>query len=136
MKSLFEPHMNLVARVMDMQLERQNVITGNMANVNTPKYKPRELEFEEELQRALNLDARGKLTRTDAGHIPSTFDPASFGPDWHKRFTPRTVHGEDRVNLDKEMVKLTKNNLQYTALAQVTKSSFEGIKNIIMEASK
>ena len=46
------------------------------------------------------------------------------------------VHGEDRVNLDKEMVKMAKNNLQYTALAQITKSSFEGIRNIITEGSK
>lgn len=136
MKSLFEPHVRLVANVMDMQLQRQNVIMGNIANVNTPKYKPRELQFEEELQKALNLDARGKVTRTDGAHMPAAFDPDTFGPEWYKQFTPRTVHGEDRVNLDKEMVKMTKNNLQYTALSQVTKSSFEGVKTIIMEGSK
>lgn len=136
MKSLIEPHVRLLGSVMNMQLQRQNVITGNIANVNTPQYKPRELEFEAELQAALNLDAKGKVTRTDAGHMPATFDPDSFGPEWSKQFTPRVVHGEDRVNLDKEMVKMAKNNLQYTALSQITKSSFEGIKNIITEGSK
>ena len=33
MKSLFETHLNLVGRVMDMQLQRQNVVMGNVANV-------------------------------------------------------------------------------------------------------
>lgn len=136
MKSIVEPHVRLMGNVMNMQLQRQNVIMGNIANVNTPQYKPRELRFEEELQSALNLDAKGKVTRTEAGHMPAAFDPDSFGPEWSKQFTPRVVHGEDRVNLDKEMVKMAKNNLQYTALSQITKSSFEGIKNIIQEGSK
>lgn len=136
MKSLIEPHVRLLGTVMNMQLQRQNVISGNIANVNTPQYKPRELEFEAELQSALNLDAKGKVTRTAEGHMPATFNPDTFGPEWSKQFTPRVVHGEDRVNLDKEMVKMAKNNLQYTALSQITKSSFEGIKNIITEGSK
>ena len=136
MKSIVEPHVRLIGTVMDMQLQRQNVIMGNIANVNTPKYKPRELEFEAELQSALNLDAKGKVARTAEGHMPAAFDPDGLGPEWSKQFTPRVVHGEDRVNLDKEMVKMAKNNLQYTALAQITKSSFEGIRNIITEGSK
>ena len=136
MKSIVEPHVRLIGTVMDMQLQRQNVIMGNIANVNTPKYKPRELEFEAELQSALNLDAKGKVARTAEGHMPAAFDPDGFGPEWSKQCTPRVVHGEDRVNLDKEMVKMAKNNLQYTALAQITKSSFEGIRNIITEGSK
>ncbi len=136
MKSLTPTHLNLVENVMDMQLKRQNVIMGNIVNVNTPKYKPRELEFEKELQSALNLDARGKMTRTGQGHLPATFDPDTFGPSWYEQFKPRDVHGEDRVDLDKEMVKMSKNNLQYSALTQITKSGFEGIKTIIMEGSK
>lgn len=136
MKTMFDPNVNLLGNVMNMQLQRQNVITGNIANVNTPSYKPRELEFEAELQKALNLDAKGKVTRSDDNHMPATFDPNSFGADWYKKFTPRNVHGEDRVDLDKEMVKMTKNNLHYTALSQLTKSSFDGLRNIIAEGSK
>ena len=46
MKTLFSSQIGLVGRVLDMQLQRQNVITGNLANIETPNYKPRELEFE------------------------------------------------------------------------------------------
>ncbi|MDE5681066.1 flagellar basal body rod protein FlgB [Taurinivorans muris] len=136
MKSLDQDHMQLVSRVMDMQLQRQNVIMGNITNVNTPNYKPLELTFEKELQQALNLDAKGKISRTSSEHIPSVFDSKTFNADWLKRFMPRRAHGEDRVNIDKEMVKMAKNNLQYTTLSQVTKSGYDSLKSIITEASK
>ena len=136
MKSLFETHLNLVGRVMDMQLQRQNVVMGNVANVKTPGYKPLELEFEKELQSALGLDARGEMTRTESAHMPTVFRPDSFGPEWDMAVKPRVVHGEDRVNIDKEMAKHAKNQLQYTALTQVMAKSFEGLNNIILDGKQ
>ena len=136
MKSLFNMQVGLVGKVMDMQLQRQNVIAGNIANVETPNYKPRELSFEKELQSALNLDARGEMTRTEAGHMPTVFRPDSFGPEWDLAVKPRIVHGEDRVNIDKEMAKHAKNQLQYTALTQVMAKSFEGLNNIILDGKQ
>ena len=136
MKSLTESHVNLLGAVMDMQLQRQNVIMSNIANVNTPKYLPRELDFEEELQSALNLDAKGKMAHTDDSHMPATFDANKFEPQWWKHPQLRIAPGEDRVNLDKEMVKMAKNQLQYNALTQITKSSFDGLRQVIQEGSK
>ncbi len=136
MKSLFEMHVNLVGKVMDMQLQRQNVIMSNIANVNTPRYQKRTLEFEEELQKSLGLDMRGRVTRTDPGHIPAVFDPEGFQADWTKGIKPRVAHGEDRVNLDKEMTAMAKNTLHYNALAQVIKGNFDGLRTIIQEGSK
>ena len=136
MKSLFETHLNLVGRVMDMQLQRQNVVMSNVANVKTPGYKPLNLEFEKQLQEAINSDARGKLSRTNEGHMPAAFDPETFGPEWEKAFKPRVVHGEDRVNLDKEMAAMAKTTLQYNTMTTVIKSGFDGIKTIIQEGSK
>ena len=49
---------------------------------------------------------------------------------------PRVVHGEDRVNIDKEMAKHAKNQLQYTALTQVMAKSFEGLNTIIQDAKQ
>ena len=121
---------------MDMQLQRQNVVMSNVANVKTPGYKPLELEFEKELQASLNRDARGKLSRTNQEHMPAVFDPESFGPEWEKAFKPRVVHGEDRVNLDKEMTAMAKTTLQYNTLTTVIRSGFDGIKTVIQEGAK
>ena len=65
-----------------------------------------------------------------------TFDPASFRPEWSEAFKPRLIHGEDRVNLDKEMAKHAKNQLQFTALAQVLTKTFEGVSNVIQDGKQ
>jgi len=136
MKSLFDSDIGLVGKVLDMQLQRQNVVTSNMANIKTPGYNARKVMFEDELQAALGLDARGKMSRTDQKHMPVVFDPKGFGPEWQKAFKPRVVHGEDRVDLDKEMATMAKTNLHYSALTTVMRSKFEGLKTIITEGQK
>jgi len=136
MKSLFNSQIGLVGRVMDMQLQRQNIIHSNLANAETPNYKPRELAFEEELQKALGLDMRGRMSTTHSGHMPAAFNPDNFGPEWAKQFKPRQIHGEDRVNREKEMARHGKNQLQYTALTQVMAKTFEGLSTIIADAKQ
>ena len=136
MKSLFESDLGLMGKVLDMQLQRQNVVSSNMANVKTPGYKARSLNFEDELQAALGLDAKGRMSRTDQKHMPAVFDPKGFGPEWERAFKPRIIHGEDRVDLDKEMSIMAKTNLHYSALTSVIRSRFEGLKQIITEGQK
>ena len=136
MKSMFNSQFGLVGRVMDMQLQRQNVIMSNLANVETPNYKPREIAFEKELQSALGLDMRGRMSTTSQGHMPAAFNPDNFGPEWSKQFKPRQIHGEDRVNMDKEMAKHAKNQLQYTALTQVIAKNFEGLSSVIQDGKQ
>ena len=136
MSGLFKPHIQLTAKVMDMELQRQNVVMSNLANISTPNYKARTFEFEDQLQSALNLDARGKMTKTDSGHIPAVFDPNSFGPEWDKAFQPRVIFGADNVDMDKEMASMVKNNMHYSALSAIIKSSLTGIQKAIAEGSK
>lgn len=134
MKTMFPQALEMVGKVMDMQLQRQNVIMSNISNVKTPGYKPLQLDFEGALQDALQLN--GKVTRTHEKHVPGKFDPDNFGAELSQEFKPRTVHGEDRVNLDKEMAKMAKNNLHYTALSTVIAKGYDGIATIIQEGSK
>jgi flagellar basal-body rod protein FlgB len=136
MKSLFGSDVGLISKVLDMELQRQNIVGSNMANIKTPGYKPRKLMFEDELQAALGLDAKGKMSRTDKGHMPALFDPEGFGAEWKEAFKPRVVHGEDRVDLDKEMAVMAKTNLHYSALTTIIRSRFEGLKQIIQEGQK
>lgn len=136
MKSMFNDQIGLVSRVMDMQLQRQNIIHSNLANAETPNYKPRELTFEKELQAALGLDMNGRMATTSAGHMPVAFNPDNFGPEWSKQFKPRQIHGEDRVNREKEMTRHAKNQLQYNALTQVLSKSFESLSSIIQDSKQ
>lgn len=136
MKGIFGSHIHLTAKVMDLRLERQNIVMGNISNVNTPDYKARRLEFEEKLQSALNQDARGKMTRTDQSHMPSAFEANGFQGDGIQAFKPRHIYGEDTVDLDKEMTTMTQNGMMYNALASVIRKNFQGMQRVIQTAGK
>jgi len=136
MKSLFPLHLQLSSKVLDMHLERQNLVMSNLANIKTPGYKPLDMEWEGQLQAALGRDARGKMATTEKGHMPAVFSPDTFGPEWHKAFRPHVVAGDDSVDMDKEMAKMSKNVLMYKSLATVIQGNFEGLKKIISEGGR
>jgi flagellar basal-body rod protein FlgB len=136
MKGLFGNHIQLTAKVLDLRLERQNIVMGNISNVDTPEYKARRLEFEDKLQQALNHDARGKMTRTQQSHLPAVFSADGFQGDGIKDFKARHVYGEDSVDMDKEIAIMGKNGLMYNALASVIKKNFEGLQKVISEGGR
>ncbi|MGE4291801.1 MAG: flagellar basal body rod protein FlgB [Desulfovibrio sp.] len=136
MKALFASHIDLTAKVLDLRLERQNLVAGNLANVDTPGYRARSIEFENELQSALALDQRGKVTRTNAKHMPTVFSVDGFEGKGIMEFEPRQVFGEDRVDLDKEMAVMGKNAMLYNALTEVITKNFAGIQRVIQEGGK
>jgi len=136
MKVMFEHYIPLTEKVMDMQLIRQNVVASNLSNLTTPNYKARRLKFEENLQSALNLDARGKMTRSDERHVPAAFHAETFGPDMEKDVPYRVIHGDDNVDLDKEMALMAKNTMRYNTLTTVLKKSFDGLRDVITEGGR
>lgn len=137
MKSLFGSHINLTGQVLNYRLLRQNVVISNLANIKTPGYKARRLEFEEDLQAVLNLDAKGKMTRTAGAHVPAKYDMNNFGPEMQKEMVEtRIIHGEDNVDMDKEMSRMAKNTLMYNALTTVLTKNFQGLTTIISEGSR
>ncbi len=134
MKSMFPDYINLVGTVMDLRLIRQNVVAGNLANLENPNYKARRIYFEKKLQAALGLDDRGRLTKTNPRHLPASFDPSKFTPDFTKELEIRVIKGEDSVDLDKEMVIQAKNVLNYKVLALILQNSFNGMSDLINSA--
>jgi flagellar basal-body rod protein FlgB len=133
MKSIFPENTALLGKVMDLRLERQNVVMSNLANQDVPSYKARRLEFEKELQQALNTDDRGKLTRTAGNDLPAAFRPQGFQGNLEMGWKPRVVAGLDSVDMDKEMSIMAKNTLMYNALADITKKDFEGLQKVIAD---
>jgi flagellar basal-body rod protein FlgB len=133
---MFSNNIGLLGKVMDLHLERQNLVMSNMANQDVPAYKARRLEFEKQLQSALNIDDRGKVTRTSAGHMPSVFRANGFEGDLEMGWKPQVVQGLDSVDMEKEMSIMAKNTLMYNALTDLTKKDFEGLQKVITDGGK
>ena len=136
MKSLFPDHIDLTARVMDFQIQRQNIVSGNLANINTPGYKARTLEFEKDLQAALGISQNGPVSRTHPKHLPAKFSPDATESSVVRDLNSRVVQGTDNVDLDRETATMAKNTLMYNTLATVMQKNFSGMKQLIQEGGK
>ncbi|MBN2526200.1 MAG: flagellar basal body rod protein FlgB [Deltaproteobacteria bacterium] len=107
---------NGMASALNFHIERQNLISANIANVDTPGYASKEIlrgDFNGGSEFALELQ------RTNDAH----FKTASQGADDnYDVFEVRDhVPGNDLnyVSLDKEMAKLNANTLRYETVSKV-----------------
>jgi len=108
----------ILTKALDAYTLRQRAIADNIANSETPGFRRREVRFEEELRRALGEGIRGR--RTDPRHIP-------IGRPKVEEVRPRLVRAND-VDVELEMVRLTKNYLKYISAIEVLKRRLRDIK--------
>ena len=52
MNDISTPMMNLLEKVLDVTSQRHKLVVANMANVDTPGYHTKDLDFRSELRRA------------------------------------------------------------------------------------
>jgi flagellar basal-body rod protein FlgB len=136
MHDIYGPNADLMAKVMDLRLERQNLVMSNLANINVTGYKARSLDFEKDLQEAVgSQELRANLSRS-SGSGPKHFDPNDFDAEVLQQYKPRTVYGVDAVDMDKEMATMAKNSLMYNAMTTVVKSNFTDITKVITDGAK
>ncbi len=110
-------------RAANFYLERTKVIQSNIANADTPNFKPKELVFEKELETSL------QLKKEDPKHIdPTTLDAGSL-----KEVELGQIRGYDnnRVDIQEELAKLAESSIMYKALSESLKKEFAKLKLVI-----
>lgn len=114
---------------------RQNLISSNIANVDTPNYKAKDVVFQQELEKALNRNGNSLQSyRTHAKHIPFSTQGTSI-PQPKVIIKKDTLfnHNGNNVDLDYEMTELAKNQLLYNALIERINGHFTSLKTVINE---
>lgn len=112
---------------------RNEAISNNIANVNTPGYKRENVEFESILKDSLmNLGVEGKLTHEK--HIPlGNLGIDHIAPVMNKDFSSKYRRDGNNVNIDVEMANLAKNTIRYNMMAQRISGKFNKLKQIIKD---
>ena len=113
--------------------QRNSYISSNISNEDTPGYKPKDIDFKRELASALETNRTVALERTDPRHI-------SIENNERQIIAPSEEQGEwngyNWVNIDKEMTKLTENNLTYRSAVEVLLRKISLIKEVIKEGGR
>lgn len=108
------PIMNMLRTRMQWHQERQRLLAENIANADTPDFKPRDLappEFNDALPRTASVT----LARTDPAHLG--FSGASGGGQFQFSRASRSEvrPAGNAVNLEDEMLKVSSNQMDYQA---------------------
>ena len=133
------PTIDHLSRGMRAAQLRQEVISNNIANVNTPNFKRSEVMFESLLAQELDLDEDVKKARAKKLKMARTQDKHMGEPDGRihaeatieldNSTTMRTDN--NNVDIDIEMADLAKNQLYYSAMAKEMGSYFQRVKNVL-----
>lgn len=120
---------NILDKAADASWMRENVITNNIANIDTPGYKRQDVDFESVLQKALgktkysSLDKKVRELNQDLGKLTTTSytDAANYS----YRF--------DRNNVDEntENAELASESLRYQLLTTAITNNFSRMQTVL-----
>jgi len=113
----FDFGIQVISKAMSLRMKRHAVISGNIANADTPGYRPKAMSFEAQLQKAVQAGQPARLN-TVTPRIELVDDK-----------TPR-LDGNS-VNTDKQMAELTENTMLYSASAEFLKRKISMLKRVI-----
>lgn len=103
-------------RALDYHLERANVLAGNLANIDTPGYRPRELVRPEPAHASTRL----ALAVTSAAHVTAPgAASASDAAQVVEEGVASPGNDENAVSLEHELSKMSANQLRYDGAARL-----------------
>ena len=126
------PVLSALRTKMQWHQERQRVLSENVANSDTPNFKPRDLVEPKFDSDGAVAGAMGSLmlTRTSTSHIaPATGDSASF--DQNRKVGFQTRPAGNAVSLEDEMLKVSSNQMDYAAVTSLYSKSLHLLKTAI-----
>ena len=112
---------------------RHEVISNNIANVNTPNFKRSAVNFEDLLAKELHLDNDGRrlgMVRTHDRHLPMAL-PGKVHAVIEEDGTTTMRVDNNNVDIDIEMAGLAKNQLYYNAMTTELGSFINRMKGVI-----
>ncbi|MBU3950070.1 MAG: flagellar basal body rod protein FlgB [Proteobacteria bacterium] len=124
---------NMLENAIGVASQRQNTISSNISNLETPGYKPKDIDFKAAMAKAIGSESQIGLSKTDVGHI----DSYSGSNQEAEAFEEESEwNGVNYVSIDKMVNKMTENNLIYKTAAEVMLRKISLIKEVIREGGR
>ena len=120
------------SRAMAASTLRHEVLSNNIANVNTPTFKRSHVRFEDLLKKELGLedDPLMPVVRTHDRHLPLAYRGKAHGVIEQENTTNMRLDGNN-VDIDVEMAEVAKNQLYYNVLANQLGGHISRMKSVI-----
>ena len=129
MADLFDKTTRALGASLQLRQTRQNVISSNVANAETPGYQAKKVDFEDALARALQGEDQGKLEGADPAHF--AMGPGAISrvrADIYENPDAAVNNDGNTVDVDKEMATLAENSIMYKAAIQLINKKMAALK--------
>ncbi len=124
-------YINVMGKAADGAWLRNEAIAQNIANVNTPGYKRKDVSFEAELKHALGaskyVSLDQKVKDLNSGNRLSHVNPRVYTDAAGYSYR---LDGNN-VDIDNENVELASNQIKYDAMAQSIDQEFKNLQAVI-----
>lgn len=131
--SLFNDNAMLVSKIALNGLStRQQLISRNLANIDTPGYRAQQLNFESVLRKAAQPDTELRMASTHGAHLasPSRVAASSFSVSFRQGGSYRA--DGNNVDLDTELLDMSQTGIQFEAVSQSVTKKLTLLKTIAM----
>lgn len=120
-------YVNVLGKAADASWLRNDILANNLANVDTPGYKRKDIDFESQLRRALG-SSRYESVDSKVSHVTSTELEGRVYTD-AANFSYR-LDGNN-VDIDTEDVELASNQIKYNGLMSGINQEFANLKMVM-----
>jgi len=120
-------YVNVLGKAADASWVRNEVISNNIANADTPGYKREDVNFESELARALGSSRYTSMDQKVGDLKISQLEPTTFRD--YANFSYR-LDGNN-VDIETENVTLAANNLKYNGLLDCVMQEFQNLETVM-----
>ncbi len=117
-------YINVLDKAADASWLRNEVLANNIANVDTPGYKRQDLNFEDELERALGNSKYMTMDAKVARLKETELRPRVIND--YSNFSYRT--DRNNVDIETENVMLAANQMKYQGLMASVQSEFSNLQ--------
>jgi flagellar basal-body rod protein FlgB len=151
MSGLIDPTTTHPDQALDGLSSRQAVISGNLANIDTPGYQPKTIDFETALQNEVasmddptspnnmlpslsgpSADVAMKTTiRATSRRLPAPGYDGTSRATPHRRANENIRNDGNKVDLETEMTNLTQTQIKYSADSRLLTSKFSQLYTVL-----
>jgi flagellar basal-body rod protein FlgB len=139
---IFDATLKTLEQSLDVRLVEHNTLAANVANVDTPGYKPKELDFSAAMAAARAAGGAESLATTAANHMGP--NGIAFGPGNNTTAIATSLISEGQgmtspsydgnaVDLDRTMAGMAENGLQYGASARAASKKLAILRYVVAD---
>ena len=119
-------YINVLGTSLDAASTRNDIINHNIANVNTPNYKRKDIRFETELKHAF-----ARATQDSVEKKKKNLDLEALTPEIYTDYADLSFRYDgNHVHINNENAILAKNQIKYNGMMELLNKNFSQLKSV------